>query len=92
MTTLYHVPTSRALRVLWTLEEIGATIEVKSLGFRSRLEPEYLIGGARIADHIDCNDCRYFDDEPKLGWLCDRQIGWFCAPKDLANVDPCGSG
>ena len=28
MATLYHVPTSRSLRVLWTLEEIGATVEV----------------------------------------------------------------
>ena len=26
MATLYHVPTSRSLRVLWTLEEIGATV------------------------------------------------------------------
>src|SRR3982751_4554234 len=43
MATLYHVPTSRSLRVLWTLEEIGATVEVKSLGARPRLqEPEYL--------------------------------------------------
>jgi glutathione S-transferase len=43
MATLYHVPTSRSLRVLWTLEEIGATVEVKSLGVRPRLqEPEYL--------------------------------------------------
>ena len=43
MATLYHVPTSRSLRVLWTLEEIGATVEVKSLGTRPRLhEPEYL--------------------------------------------------
>ena len=43
MATLYHVPTSRSLRVLWTLEEIGARVEVKSLGVRPRLqEPEYL--------------------------------------------------
>lgn len=43
MATLYHVPTSRSLRVLWTLEEIGATVEVKSLGTRPRLhEAEYL--------------------------------------------------
>ena len=43
MATLYHVPTSRSLRVLWTLEEIAATVEVKSLGVRPRLhEPEYL--------------------------------------------------
>ncbi len=43
MATLYHVPTSRSLRVLWTLEEIVATVEVKSLGVRPRLqEPEYL--------------------------------------------------
>ncbi len=43
MATLYHVPTSRSLRVLWTLEEIGATVEVKSLGVRPRLqESEYL--------------------------------------------------
>ena len=43
MATLYHVPTSRSLRVLWTLEEIGATVEVMSLGARPRLqEPEYL--------------------------------------------------
>lgn len=43
MAVLYHVPTSRSLRVLWTLEEIGATVEVKSLGVRPQLqEPEYL--------------------------------------------------
>ena len=42
MATLYHVPTSRSLRVLWTLEEIGATVEVKSLEFGRRQEPEYL--------------------------------------------------
>lgn len=43
MAVLYHVPTSRSLRVLWTLEEMGATVEVKSLGARPRLqEPEYL--------------------------------------------------
>src|SRR5260370_10367655 len=43
MATLYHVPTSRSLRALWTLEEIGATVEVKSLGVRPRLQgPEYL--------------------------------------------------
>ncbi len=43
MATLYHVPTSRSLRVLWTLEEIGATVDVKSLGVRPRLqEPEFL--------------------------------------------------
>ena len=43
MARLYHVPTSRSLRVLWTLEEIGATVEVISLGVRPRLlAPEYL--------------------------------------------------
>ena len=42
MATLYHVPTSRSFRVLWTLEEIGATVEVKSLEFGRRSEPEYL--------------------------------------------------
>ena len=42
MATLYHVPTSRSLRVLWTLEEIGATVEVKSLEFGRLQEPEYL--------------------------------------------------
>ena len=43
MATLYHVPTSRSLRVLWAVEEMGAKIEVKSLGAQPRLqEPEYL--------------------------------------------------
>lgn len=43
MATLYHVPTSRSLRVLWTLGEIGVTVNVRSLGVRPRLqEPEYL--------------------------------------------------
>ena len=43
MATLYHVPTSRSLRVLWALEEMGATVEIRSLGTRPRLqEPEYL--------------------------------------------------
>lgn len=43
MATLYHVPTSRSLRALWTLGEIGVTVNVRSLGVRPRLqEPEYL--------------------------------------------------
>jgi glutathione S-transferase len=43
MAVLYHVPTSRSLRVLWALEEMGATVEVKSLGTRPQLQgPEYL--------------------------------------------------
>jgi glutathione S-transferase len=43
MATLYHVPTSRSLRVLWALEEMGATVEVRSLGTRPHLRgPEYL--------------------------------------------------
>jgi glutathione S-transferase len=43
MAMLYHVPTSRSLRVLWALEEMGTTVEVKSLGVRPRLHgPEYL--------------------------------------------------
>jgi len=43
MAVFYHVPTSRSLRVLWALEEMGATVEIKSLGTRPRLqEPEYL--------------------------------------------------
>jgi glutathione S-transferase len=45
MPVLYHVPTSRSLRVLWALEEMGATatVEIRSLGPRPRLqEAEYL--------------------------------------------------
>ena len=43
MAVLYHVPTSRSLRVLWAVEEMGATVEIRSLGTRPRLqEPEYL--------------------------------------------------
>lgn len=45
MPVLYHVPTSRSLRVLWALEEMGATatVEIRSLGTRPRLqEAEYL--------------------------------------------------
>lgn len=45
MPVLYHVATSRSLRVLWALEEMGATatVEIRSLGTRPRLqEPEYL--------------------------------------------------
>jgi glutathione S-transferase len=45
MAVLYHLPTSRSLRVLWALEEMGATavVEIRSLGTLSRLqEHEYL--------------------------------------------------
>ncbi|HEY2874022.1 MAG TPA: glutathione S-transferase family protein [Reyranella sp.] len=45
MAVLYHVPTSRSLRVLWALEEMGATaaVEIRSLGTRPHLqELEYL--------------------------------------------------
>ena len=41
--TLYHAPNTRALRVLWTLEELGATCDLKSIPFPPRrLQPSYL--------------------------------------------------
>jgi glutathione S-transferase len=43
MVTIYHSANARSLRVLWTLEEIGAKAEVKSLPFPPRrLQPNYL--------------------------------------------------
>ena len=33
MATLYHAPNARSLRVLWTLEELGAKAEVRTLPF-----------------------------------------------------------
>ena len=43
MVTIYHAHGSRSLRVLWTLEEIGAKAEIKSLPFPPRrLQPDYL--------------------------------------------------
>jgi glutathione S-transferase len=43
MVTIYHVPNSRSLRVLWTLEEMGVKADVKSLPFPPRrLQPDYL--------------------------------------------------
>jgi len=41
--TLYHAPNARSLRVLWTLEELGAKADVKTLPFPPReKEPDYL--------------------------------------------------
>jgi glutathione S-transferase len=43
MVTIFHVPDSRSLRVLWTLEEMGVKADVKSLPFPPRrLQPDYL--------------------------------------------------
>src|SRR5262249_25269158 len=43
MVTIYHAADSRSLRVLWTLEEMGAKAEVKSLPFPPRRrQPDYL--------------------------------------------------
>lgn len=43
MATLYHAPDARSLRVLWTLEELGAKAEVKTLPFPPReKQPDYL--------------------------------------------------
>jgi glutathione S-transferase len=43
MATLYHAPHARSLRVLWTLEELGAKADVKTLPFPPReKEPDYL--------------------------------------------------
>ena len=36
MATLYHAPNARSLRVLWTLEELGAKADVKTLPFPPR--------------------------------------------------------
>ena len=43
MATLYHAPNARSLRVLWALEELGASVEVKTLPFPPRVkQPDYL--------------------------------------------------
>lgn len=43
MPTLYHAPNARSLRVLWTLEELGAKADVKTLPFPPReKQPDYL--------------------------------------------------
>ena len=43
MATLYHAPNARSLRVLWTLEELGAKADVKTLPFPPReKQPDYL--------------------------------------------------
>lgn len=43
MVTLYHAPNARSLRVLWTLEELGVTAEVKTVPFPPRVkQPDYL--------------------------------------------------
>jgi len=43
MTTVYHAPNTRSMRVLWVLEELGMTAEIKSLPFPpSKLQPDYL--------------------------------------------------
>jgi glutathione S-transferase len=43
MTTVYHAPNTRSMRVLWVLEELGMTAEIKSLPFPpSKHQPDYL--------------------------------------------------
>lgn len=43
MTTVYHAKNTRSMRVLWVLEEIGVTAEIKSLPFPPRKhQPDYL--------------------------------------------------
>ncbi len=43
MTTLYHAPNTRSVRVLWLLEEMGVRTDVKSLPFPPRQhQPDYL--------------------------------------------------
>ena len=43
MATLYHALNARSLRVLWTLEELGAKADVKTLPFPPReKQPDYL--------------------------------------------------
>jgi len=43
MTTVYHARNTRSMRVLWVLEELGVTAEIKSLPFPPRRhQPDYL--------------------------------------------------
>ena len=43
MITLYHVPQSRSMRVLWLLNELGVEFQLVSLPFdKSLRSPEYL--------------------------------------------------
>jgi glutathione S-transferase len=43
MTTVYHAQNTRSMRVLWVLEELGVTAEIKSLPFPPRKhQPDYL--------------------------------------------------
>ncbi len=43
MATLYHAPNARSLRVLWTLEELGSIVDVRTLPFPPRVkQPDYM--------------------------------------------------
>ena len=42
MVTVYSAPNTRAIRVIWVLEEIGATAEIKSMPYPPRQHaPDY---------------------------------------------------
>ncbi|HTN13420.1 MAG TPA: glutathione S-transferase family protein [Sphingomonadaceae bacterium] len=73
MITVYHVPHTRSLRVLWLMEELGEDYRIEKLGFP--LPPEYLeINPAGTVPAIDDDGIRMGESLAILQYITGRRL------------------
>ncbi|WP_336980505.1 glutathione S-transferase family protein [Altererythrobacter fulvus] len=73
MITVYHVPHTRSLRVLWLMEELGEEYRIEKLGFP--LPPEYLeINPAGTVPAIDDDGIRMGESLAILQYITGRRL------------------
>lgn len=73
MITVYHVPHTRSLRVLWLMEELGEEYRIEKLGFP--LQPDYLeINPAGTVPAIDDDGIRMGESLAILQYITGRRL------------------
>jgi glutathione S-transferase len=74
MITLYHVPQSRSMRVLWLLNELGVEFQLVSLPFdKSLLRPEFLsLSPAGRVPALEIEGERMFESGAIMEYLCEK--------------------
>ena len=74
MITLYHVPQSRSMRVLWLLNELGVEFQLVSLPFdKSLRRPEFLsLSPAGRVPALEIEGERMFESGAIMEYLCEK--------------------
>lgn len=90
MITLYHVPQSRSMRVLWLLNELDVEFQLVEMPFdKSLRRPEFLsLSPAGRVPALEIEGERMFESGAMVEYLCERypERGMGRAPGDMDRM------